>query len=358
MAMLKIDFMSINRVVVHTVPSRTNDKSYVEPTGGDALVHIDPSVSEMVVGRISKSLGHHSHGIKADFINVGQGSMFQRACSMMDCGEDQFIQLARESAQHLARVQQSKAFEPSKLIAMSGTVTASQRPFVAFIKADMEAALTEGKKGQQTVLEIMQDLFMTESQRLYKIGYIARTASGDGMTNGEYAQDQHSIHIFDHLMTGTESRKAAFYFYSEFLGSDVSMSDRRLTQDFYEKTLKFIKEQNFTPAKRIDLIESLRAELRSNTQSVSVADFAKAHLPAQDATHYVAYMEKSKFPAHAITKDTEYVKTKLRRRQKITFTTGVQISTPADQVKDLVEITQHDNGTSTVLIKGTVASNE
>jgi nucleoid-associated protein YejK len=356
--MLQIDFMTINRVVVHTIPSRAADKSYVEPTGGDALVHIDPTVSEMVVGRISKSLGHHSHGIQADFFDVGAGSMFQRACSMMDGSDTEFVALARESAQRLAKVQQSKAFDPSKLIAMSGTVTASQRPFVAFVKADMEVALTEGKKGGQTVLEIMKNLFMTDSQRLYKIGFIARTASGGGKKAGQYVQDQHSIHIFDHLMTGTESRKAAFYFYSEFLGSDVSASDRRLTQDFYEKTLKFITEQDFSPSKRIDLIESLRAELRSNTQSVSVADFATTHLSAKDGPKYVSYMEKSKFPVHAITKDTEYVKNKLRRRQKITFTTGVQISTPADQVKDLIKITQNENGTSTVVIKGTVASNE
>ncbi len=63
----------------------------------------------------------------------------------------------------------------------------------------------------------MNNLFMTDSQRLYKIGYIARAVSGDGKKDGQYVQDQHRIYIFDHLMTGTESRKAAFYFYSEFL---------------------------------------------------------------------------------------------------------------------------------------------
>lgn len=356
--MLKIDLMTIERVVVHTIPSRAADKSYVAPTGGNAMVHLDAAVSDMVAGRIARSLGHHSHGIQADFTDLQPGSMFQRACAMMDGSDADFLKLARESAERLTKVQQAKAFDPSKLICMSGTVTASSRPFVAFIKADMEAALTEGKKGGQTVLEIMNDLFMTDSQRLYKIGFITRTAAGAGKKGGQYVQDQHSVHIFDHLMTGTESRKAAFYFYSEFLGSDVSTSDRRLTQDFYEKTLKFIKDQNFSPSKRIDVIESLRAELRSNTQSVSVADFAKTHLNATDGAKYVTYMDKSKFPSHAITKDTEYVKSKLRRRQKVTFTTGVQISTPADQVKDLIKITQNQDGTSTVVVQGVVASNE
>lgn len=356
--MLKIDLMTIKRVAVHTIPSRATDKSYVAPTGGKEMVHLSAPVSDMVAGRIARSLGHHSHGIKADFTDLQPGSMFQRACSMMDGGDADFLKLAIESAERLTKVQQAKAFDPSKLISMSGTVTATSRPFVAFIKADLEVALTEGKKSGQTVLEIMNNLFMSDSQRLYKIGFITRTAAGPGKRDGKYIQDQHSIHIFDHLMTGTESRKAAFYFYSEFLGTDVSSSDRRLTQDFYEKTLKFIKDQNFSPSKRIDLIESLRTELRSNTQSVSVADFAKTHLNATDGPKYVTYMDKSKFPQHAITKDTEYVKSKLRRRQKITFTTGVQISTPADHVKDLVKITQNQDGTSTVIVQGVVASND
>ena len=356
--MLQIDLMAVKRVVVHTIPSRAANKTYVAPTGGTELVQLDLAVSDVVVKRISKSLGHQSHGIKADFLDFKDGSMFQRACTMMDGTDSEFLTLAQESAHRLAEVQQSKAFEPSKLIVMSGTVTVNQRPFVAFIKADLEEALTEGRKGGQTVLEVMKNLFMTDSQRVYKIGYVARTAGGSGKTAGNYGHDQHSIHIFDHLMTGTESRKAAFYFYSEFLGCDVSASDRRLTQDFYEKTLKFIKDQDFSPSKRIDLTESLRSELRSNTQSVSVADFATAHLSKSDAPKYVAYMDKSKFPTHAITKDTEYVKSKLRRRQKIVFTTGVQITTPADTVNDLLKITQNENGTSTVVIKGTVASNE
>ena len=356
--MLKIDHMTIKRVVVHTIPSRGADKSAVPPSGGNTLVHLADDVINMVAGRIALSLGHQSRGIQADFTDLQPGSMFQRACAMMDGSDVDFLRLANESALHLTKVQRTKAFPPSKLIAMSGNVTASSRPFLAFIKADTDAALTEEKKGGRTVLEIMDNLFMTDSQSLYKIGFITRTAAGLGKKDGQYVKDQHSIHIFDHLMTGSESRKAAFYFYSEFLGSDVSTSDRRLTQDFYEKTLKFIQDQGFSPAQRIDLIESLRAELRSNKQSVSVVDFAKEHLSPTDGPKYVTYMDKSKFPSRAITKDTVYVKSKLRKRQQITFSTGVQISTPADQVKDLIKITGNDDGTSTVVVKGVVASNE
>ncbi|WP_316316741.1 hypothetical protein, partial [Clavibacter michiganensis] len=118
-------------------------------------MQLTPAVSDIVVTRISKSLGHISHGIQADFFKTDAGSMFERACQMMDCSDNEFLVAAAESAELLTRVQQSKAFEPSKLISIGGTVGESERPFVAFIKADMDAALAEGKKGGQTVLEIM-----------------------------------------------------------------------------------------------------------------------------------------------------------------------------------------------------------
>ncbi len=103
--MLKIDLMTIKRVAVHTIPSRATDKSYVAPTGGKEMVHLSAPVSDMVAGRIARSLGHHSHGIKADFTDLQPGSMFQRACSMMDGGDADFLKLASESAERLTKVQ-------------------------------------------------------------------------------------------------------------------------------------------------------------------------------------------------------------------------------------------------------------
>jgi hypothetical protein len=356
--MLKIDLMTINRVVVHTIPSRGPDRDFIEPTGSGELVRLEKKVADVVVGRLAKALGHHSHGIKADFTDVAADSMFHRACTMMDCDDDGFLKLAGEAAHKLARAQMRNLYEPAKLVSMSGFVTPLERPFVAFIKADLEAALTEQKRGKQVVLEVLNNIFMTESQRLFKIGFVGRTVGGSGMKGGVYQKDHHSVHLFDHLMTGTESRKAAMYFYSDFLGSDVAASDRRLTQDFFEKTMKYFKEEGFDAARRIEAGEALRAELRSNTQTLSVADFAKAHLRVAESPRYVAYMAKVGFPVHAVTKDTEYVKTKLRRRQRITFSSDVQITTPPDKIQELLEIRANPDGTSTVLVKGTVTTSE
>lgn len=261
--MLKIDLMTIARAVVHTIPSRGSDKSYVAPTGGSGVLHLSPEVNDVVVTRISKALGHHSHGVQADIIESGTDSMFEHACFMMDCNDDDFIAHAQAAAERLTKVQQSKSLNPAKLISISGTVTANSRPFAAFIKAELQEALSEATQKGQSTLEILKNLFLTESNKLYKIGFISRTAAGDGKKGGVYTPDHHTAHVYDHLMTALETRSAAFYFYNEFLGTEVAATDRRLTRDFFEKTLQFIDSQNYPPNKRIALGEALRAELRS-----------------------------------------------------------------------------------------------
>lgn len=357
--MLKIDQMTINRVVVHTIPARDQNKNLVPPSGGAEVLHPSSVVSDVVVTRISKTLGHNSHGVQADFEDTSDDSAFSLACLMMDCTDLEFKALAKAAAEKLTKVQLSKAFNSAKLISMSGTVGAIGRPFTAFIKADLEQALSETTRQGHSVLDVLNDIFLTESQRLYKIGFFLRTAAGTGQKGGKYVPEHHSVHVYDHLMTGTESRNAAFYFFGEFLGSNIAASDRRLTQDFFEKTLKFFDEKGFNQGKRIALGEALRAELRSNHQTLSVAKFAQDHIQgAKDQSDYVAYMQKSGFPAHAITKDVDYVKNRLRRRQKVYFDSNVVISTPADSVKDLLKFKDNGDGTTTVTVQGSIASNE
>jgi hypothetical protein len=356
--MLKIDQMIVNRVVVHTIPARGADKNYIPPTGGADVLHPNGTVSDVVVARISKALGHNSHGVQADFEDTANDSAFSFACSMMDCTDHDFKANAQAAAEKLTKVQLSKSFNSAKLISMSGTVGAIGRPFAAFIKADLEQALSETTKHGQSVIDVLNDLFLTESQRLYKIGFFLRTAAGTGKKAGSYAPEHHSVHVYDHLMTGTESRNAAFYFYSEFLGANVAASDRRLTQDFFEKTLKFFDEKGFSQGKRIALGEALRTELRSNKQTLSVTDFAQTNLQSvKDQSEFVAYMQKSGFPAHAITKDVDYVKNRLRLRRKVYFNSDVVISTPADAIQDLLKFKDNGNGTTTVTVQGTVTRN-
>jgi hypothetical protein len=205
----------------------------------------------------------------------------------------------------------------------------------------LQDGLTETSNAGKKIVDYLTDIFFAESQKLYKIGFVQKTSNLGNKTVPEHF----AVHLFDHLMTGTETRSAAFYFHSEFLGADVAASDRHRTREFFEKTNEFLHDQPIPSSKKIALGEALRAELRSNKQTISVKGFSDDHLEPAMQGAYLTFMAKANISKHAITKDTEYIKSRLKRRQKIVFTSGVMISTPADKIS-LVSVEAPTDGST------------
>jgi hypothetical protein len=351
--MIDLQLLTIDRLVIHHINPRAHDKSYVAPTYGAQMVALPPSGLDMFTKRIAQALGHHSHGIQAQFDKTGPGSFFADAVDLMNGDDTLFMSTSKTVADTLAKAQQSKSLAASKLLIISGHASKQQRPFCAVVKAELQDALAEKVEKGKPVVDYLTEIFFAESQKLYKIGFIQKTNALGSKKHPEHF----AIHLFDHLMTGTETRGAAFYFYKEFLGADISSSDRQLTRQFFDKTNDFLKSQNISPAKRIDLGEALRAELRSNDQTISVKSFGVKHLDVAMQSKYIAFMGKANFPTSAITKDTDFIKARLKRRQKVVFTSGVMITTPADQLK-LISIQKSVDGSTQVTISGTVESQE
>ena len=222
----------------------------------------------------------------------------------------------------------------------------------------MQDGLGESIHGKETIIQHLTNIFLTEAQRLYKIGFVQQTGGKPKFDAGLYDPEQFIVHLFDHAMTGTEARSAALYFYNDFMGADLSKSDKKLTQDFYEKTRKFFDSQDLEPERRVDLLESLCMELKSNDKQISVPEFAEKHMDGDMRRDYEAHMVRAHFPTHAITKDTEYVASKLKRPHKTRFSSGVTLTVPADRFKELVLIESEREGSTVVTIKGTIESQE
>ncbi|HEY3597189.1 MAG TPA: nucleoid-associated protein NdpA [Paraburkholderia sp.] len=355
--MLDLSLLNIERLAVHDVNSRGPDQSYVAPTHRPNLVELPLSGMDMFNRRIAQALGHKSRGVQADFRETAAGSFFQNAAGLMHGDDKQFIALSMVAADRLAKAQLNRDYAPSKLIVLAGTVTKFQRPFAAVVKADMQDALGEKTENGKTWIDYLEHIFLTESQRLFKIGFVQQTTAKAPLNGSLYDPQYFTAHLFDHIMTSTESRKAAYYFYGDFLGADMSATDKRLTRDFFEKTNRFLDTLNIARSRRIDLGESLRAELRSNVNSIGAASFGEKHLNKAEQVAYLKYMDKSGFPAHEITKDTDYIASRLKRRRKMVFTSGVMLTTPAEGT-DLVTVESSVDGSTVVKIKGSIASEE
>jgi hypothetical protein len=357
---MDLQHLSISRAVLFDILPDKQDRTPSDPIGGTALSSLPNSAKLMVASRIAGALGKNANGLEVSIIDTSPSSFFQTACKAIDSSNENFLILTREIAVMLAAAQSNKHLAQSKLMLIQATVTAGQLPCLIAVKAELQDGLADRPapvEGQMH-LQHLKDIFMTDSQRLFKIGYLQRTAANATINQGQYDPNDHIMHLFDHLMSSTETRNAAFYFYNSFLGCNTASSARARTRDFFENTMAFIKASGLPEDGKLDLIEALRTELRSTANVINIVDFASEHMTPKVKQAYEGFMiEQKGFPNHAVEKDTFYVNAKLRRRRKITFSNDIWLSTPPELMSSISTV-ENDDGSTTVTVPGLVEKRE
>lgn len=357
--MFKFEGLTIERLIAHTIFARGNDKEAIPPHTSNSLIHIAPETLSLIQIRITDALGSKSHGIETEIAKSDPASFMQTAASMIHKGDPEFIDLSKGLAEQLTEAQTNPRWPGGVVIVLSGKVGSQQWPFLALIKAETDKGLNmeEANNGQVT-LTLIQRMLLSETQRLYKIGILVETsfhaATADGFSPGNYRS-----FLFDHLLTTTETRSAAAYFYDAFLGMKITGSSKHQTRIFYEESKNFINGMQAEATEKYQYLEALRSELRSNSGTISISSFASEHLPDECASEYKAALISAGLPDQAIVKDPEYIKAKLKRPRKLKFTSGVQIQAPPGvDVSEHVEVSPSEDGYTNVKIKGVIEEQE
>lgn len=347
--------LMIERVIAHKILPKTADKQITPAKLSKKIISFKGDALDALQQRITEALANKSHGIEMSIRDSDEGSFFTLASSILHCDDNKFIEVTQKLADKLT-VSQFSSNAPGGLLAViSGRVSVDALPFIAVIKAETQNGFRTNESDEQIMMEYIAELLLTPSQKFYKIGFLVQTDS----SSTSPLVENHKAFLFDHLMSSTESSKAAGYFYSTFLGMSIEKSSKKLTQDFFEYTKKFINTAPLDEGEKLELHESLRSELRSNKNIISANDFSNDHIPIELRTAYIDFMKLSKFPQHSVSKDNEYIKTKLKRRSKLVFSSDVWISVPPDKLKDLVQFEDSDdNEYSTLKIKGRLKSQE
>lgn len=343
---LNLEGLTVERIVVHTIPKRSPGKMPGVPIYAPRLTNLAQAGKDVFQLRITESLGKRSHGIELSIVDFSPQSFMQIGSQLMYANDASFLSSSQAFANQLVRIQANLDLAASKLIVISGRIGLAQHRYVAVIKADLQDGFADDNVNGTTLLE---NLFLTPTQRLFKIGLleeaIAEPVNDEGMRN----EENFRVHLFDHLVTTYETRNAAHYFYSQFLGSDMLHSQKKITRDFFELSSKFINSSPVSQDRKFELLDALRTELRSNRATVHSETFAADNLDAVIQQGYLDFLAQNDFQAGAFSKDIEYIKGRLKKRQRIKFSHGVEISAPADSLHSLVTI-QESNAQRTVLV--------
>lgn len=354
LASLDTSNIAIGEIASHRVYARAANKVAKPPFLNDKLLNLPAEGIEALQKRLTSSLGSRSHGVELSIESTGPKSFLQIAAhTLAQSGAAGFVENSKQLASMLATAQASTSGLAGMVFVLRGRIGNTPRRFVAVIKAEVHDGFGSGDGGDEADVKYLTDLALTPSQRLYKVGLLLEQTPSLVQEIGDYPVSNYRAFLFDHLITATETKAAAAYFYSGFLGMDIQKSSKKLTQDFFEYTTRFIQSSPLSDEERWDLREALRVELRSTSPVLSVDGFATDHFENEDLRdEFVQFMEAQSFPMNAVVKDVEYVRAKLRRPRKMNFSSGVKIIIPADADRGVVDVLERTDEMSTVVIRG------
>nr|WP_320146041.1 nucleoid-associated protein [uncultured Anaeromusa sp.] len=354
--MLDVSLMTLDKIIVHGVPNARLEDA---PSFSDEPLTLEQNALNALSSRIVDVVGQGSHCVEMQLTDHTEASVAKQVSSIMNDfhtdNDSVLIQKSMSVAQKLYTTQSNPNIPSGLLLCLTGRAGATQEKFVALIKAEKQSGFQVSSLNN---VRFISDLFLTEAQRLYKIGFFVSHATSELTTTADL-----QVHVFDKNATSTGTIGLAAYFSCQFLGCAPLENSARQTEKFYLSTKDFITQNNsLVDEEKFDLINALHVYLKNdqstiiNTQSFATSYFQNPEIRQQ----YISRLASEDFPSTAITKDTSKISRKLNIR-KMRFNSGVKITFPSDSPQsnnDLLRIEGYNKDTdyTTACIKGRIES--
>lgn len=343
----------VQKFICHRIYPKDTQKEITPPKLSTKLIPLSVEIKNTIQKRLTKALGSKSHGIEMSIVNADPGSFFDIATKILHGNEQTFIENSKFFAKKLTQAQFNTNAPGGILLVISGRVGNDSKPFLCVIKAEPQDGLNAKDDDEGTTIEYLEQLLLTDSNRLFKIGFLVEEFTNQ---KNKILPQNYRAFLFDHLMTLKETRDAAAYFYNTFLGMSIAESSKKLTLNFYEYTAQFIDTSDLSEEAKLDAHEALRVTLRSEEATLSVNDFAQAHLPEEKRDFYENFMKDKGFPQNSVSKDTAFITNLLSCRRVYKFNNDVRITTPSGETKKYLTIESSIDAQYTLVkIKGLIA---
>lgn len=351
--------LNVEKIIAHTIKAKAASDSNVEPETSNQIIELDSEAKTLFTVRIADALGNTSHGVQMD-IERNTSTDPIHLCAEILQDSNNFIDHSIALAKKLQQAHTNASWPGGIMFVIEGTVGVNDKKFIAIIKAETENGVRVVNNEGIIQLQVIKDLLLSKYQKLYKVAMVIQNAPL--VLNNEKVYDPASFlcFLFDHTLTKLETKKAAAYFYSTFMGMSIRKSDAKFTEIFFNETQQYINSNNsFTPEEKHTYREALRTALKDNTPSIHIEDFAEKTFSDSVKDDYLNHMDSKDFPKRAVVKDVEYIKRRLRKPRTTTMTSGVKILIPSDkEPKDVLKAVNVADGKTTFIIDGIIQTED
>lgn len=324
--------LRVKRIAVHEVFQRDEDRNIRPPVYGETLEELSPEAMGAFRLRMTDALSGQTQSIQMRIARHGEDSFLALAESLIDTTDQQFLDLSKAVALKLAEAQLARRIPGGMLIVFDGTVGAGNVPYVGVIKAETQAGFRRSREGERTVVEFLQNIFLTPATRLYKIGLITVDDATAERPLGRRA------FVFDSNISVSNREAAAAYFYEGFLGCALPSDGPYETAKFFDLTKDFVRKSDLEPERKRDLLDSLYVFVRDEQDPTFTVDqFSDRFLPEDIRDGYTDFMRGKKFSPNAVVRDTSQMGNRLRRR-KLKFGAEIELSASPEALASKVDI--------------------
>lgn len=322
---MEIDFRNliVNRIIIHTINSKTREQEHSSVEYSSEIINIDSDVLDMIKLRLIDAVGKESRAFELEIEDRYQNSFFDVSTKLHNLSDIDFISESENIAYLLAQSQKRPNIPESFLMIIDCQNDDNRKPIVIVIKAEPHKALQFSSSTSQ--LELLNKVFLSPSQKLYKIGLI------EFLDNNEFGG-----FLFDDQFRVSSS--PAEYFYKDFLGFSVSENSKIQSQKFYSQTASFVENNIEDLDIKKGILSALKNLFTVDTNDIiQPYDFANRYIPTENGLRGAYLSDISDQLPISIVRNTALIESKLNKR-KIHFSSNINLSGPEESFDSKVEI--------------------
>ncbi len=324
--------LEFKRVVLHQIVAKSNGIEHATIVADENLFDLSFDVINIIKERLAKSMTKISKAFEPEIFDYMGGTFFSFCEDLKSKTDAKFISTSVDIAMLLARSMTKNNIPGGSFIFIEAMTSNFKQCYIA-IKAEWNIALRYEVHNRQSVIKVLDDIFLDSSSKNFKVGVIYEKYESDTIT--KYPNNFFGAYFYDEQFS--IDSKPAEYFYKDFLGFNLESLAKIQSLKFFKSTDSFIKTFVDSPIQKDEFMKVLKQEFTSNEEpSLKPIEFAQSYF--QETEIIDSYLnEVVPYLPTVISKDSVLIKNKLEKK-KIEFPNNIQIQGPERTFDYSVEI--------------------